>query len=579
MKKICILLSTVLLLCCGCDSSPSFLSSIEILIEQKKFDSYTDELFCQEVSQNTINLHYTLAKPEKYDIKNHSISLGSYSKENFLQSTSSLENISAVLNEFEYSALTTSQQLTYDILKEYCDSNLSTTSMYYYNEPLRASTGIHAELPILLAEYTFYDNADVTNYLSLLSCIEKYFQEIIVFEQDKSRLGLFMSDFAADTVINTCNSFIQNPQENYLITTFNSRIDALSLSDKKKDFYKEKNKNIVLHDVIPAYENLSAAISKLKGTGTNSAGLCYFPEGKSYYSHLVATSTGSSKSVEELQKTTKEQRTSDLTALQNIYTEHPEFINVTDTPILEDDPVSILKHLQKAMLTDFSPAKNCNFTVNYIDPSMEETLAPAFYLTAPIDKTNHNVIYINKSNGYHGIQLFTTLAHEGYPGHLYQTTESYEASIHPIRCLFNYPGFTEGWATYVEMLSYHYAGLDENLATMHMTQQSALLSLYATADMSIHNDGWTLDDTIRFFASYGINDQSAIKSIYELIIEEPAHYLKYYIGYLEFLELKKNAQIEFGENYSNRAFHDAILRIGPASFSIVSKYLPDYYEY
>ena len=57
-----------------------------------------------------------------------------------------------------------------------------------------------------------------------------------------------------------------------------------------------------------------------------------------------------------------------------------------------------------------------------------------------------------------------------------------------------------------------------------------LLSLYATADMGIHLDGWTLRDAVDFFGGYQITDKQVIKEIYQLIVEEPAHYLKYYIG-------------------------------------------------
>ena len=175
------------------------------------------------------------------------------------------------------------------------------------------------------------------------------------------------------------------------------------------------------------------------------------------------------------------------------------------------------------------------------------------------------------------MQLFTTLAHEGYPGHLYQTTGSYQAGLAPIRALLNYPGYVEGWATYVELLSYHYAGLNDELADLLMYHQSALLSLYATIDMGIHYDGWNLTDVTMFLGDYHVTDPSLIQDIYALITEEPSHYLKYYIGYLEFLELKDFAKKEFGERYLDREFHQAVIRIGPAPFPILRKYLSDFY--
>ena len=312
--------------------------------------------------------------------------------------------------------------------------------------------------------------------------------------------------------------------------------------------------------------------------GNNENGLCYLPEGKHYYESLVRSNTGSDKSIEELKQMTERQRNLDMTALHEILTANPNLLVCEEPDSISEEPEAILNQLLTSMQKDFYPAADTSFEINYVHESLEDTLAPAFYLTAPIDNISHNVIYLNKSSQYSGIQLFTTLAHEGYPGHLYQTTGSYQANLEPIRAILNYPGYVEGWATYVEMLSYQYAGLDETFARMLMLNQSSLLSLYASIDMGIHYDGWNLTDTTVFLNSFGIKDENVIRSIFELVVEEPSHYLKYYIGYLEFLELRNYAKEEFGKDYTNRAFHQAIIRIGPAPFPIVKKYLKDFYS-
>ena len=116
------------------------------------------------------------------------------------------------------------------------------------------------------------------------------------------------------------------------------------------------------------------------------------------------------------------------------------------------------------------------------------------------------------------------------------------------------------------------------MAAFLQKNQSALLSLYASADLGIHHDGWTLRDTIDFFASYQITDKQVIQNIYQLIVEEPAHYLKYYVGYLEFLNLRQYAVEKYGEGYSDYQFHSALMKMGTAPFSILKKYLPEFYE-
>lgn len=573
-----LILSFLCLAVSACNTPANHPSSQPIQNEQNSFDDYTNDLFVKELQENTINLHYTLSNPEKFGIQSHKISLGSLSKEDAKATTASLENTAAALSRFDYDALTARGQLTYDILKDSCEKKLSAASRYYYEEPLRPTTGVQSELPILLAEYVYYDSCDVTDYLALLTCIEDYFKEIILFEQEKAKEGLFMSDQAADTIIEACKTFVKNPEKNFLIETFQTKVDAMTdMTEEKKELYKKQNLSLVKNIVIPAYEKLADALSKLKGTGNNDAGLCHYPEGKDHYEYLVRSNTGSDKSIEELQEMTERRRNLDISALHELLAADPSLMQTEEPQLTFDTPEEMLDHLLEEMQAEFYPAADKSYAVNYVHESLEETLAPAFYLTAPIDDISHNVIYLNKRSQYSGISLFTTLAHEGYPGHLYQTTGSYQAGLSPILALLNYPGYVEGWATYVEMLSYQYAGLSDELAEMLMRNQSALLSLYASIDMGIHYDGWGIADTIIFLKEYGITNRTMIQDIYELIVEEPSHYLKYYIGYLEFLELKDYAKEIFADDYSDRDFHQAIIRIGPAPFSIVKRYLRRFY--
>lgn len=132
-------------------------------------------------------------------------------------------------------------------------------------------------------------------------------------------------------------------------------------------------------------------------------------------------------------------------------------------------------------------------------------------MIAPIDDYSHNSIYINETTDTTNISYFTTLAHEGFPGHLYQTVMTYESGIEPVRSILNYSGFVEGWATYVEFQSYHYAGLDDDVATILELNQDATLSLYASTDIGIHYEGWTLEDTKKFWNNYGITMMMRLK--------------------------------------------------------------------
>lgn len=569
----------------GCAHFESIEYSQEISEENPQtveaFDQFINDIFETEVTENTINLHFTISDPEKYGITDYPVTLGDLSIDAMADSNARLENYLSGLNSFSYTELTLNQQLTYDILENYFKLQLDMADMYLYDELLRPSTGVQAQLPILYEEYSFNSKKDVEDYLKLLSLTDEYFDQIISFEKEKADAGLFMSDFACQNIIDQCNAFIADSDNHYLIETFNTRIDKLTgLTQSEKDHYRLQNEKMLREHIFPAYENLAAALTDLLGSGTNENGLCYFPEGKQYYEYLLAYNTGASESVKTLENMISNERVKVLQESSDLTTENPELWELaSEATLTPTDSATTLNHLKEVMLDDFPAPPETSYTVSYIDDCVADYLAPAFYVIAPIDDYSHNSIYINETTDTTNISYFTTLAHEGFPGHLYQTVMTYESGIEPVRSILNYSGFVEGWATYVEFQSYHYAGLDNDVATILELNQDATLSLYASTDIGIHYEGWTLEDTKKFWNNYGITNDDAIESIFELIVEEPTHYLKYYIGFLKFEELKKETSLKNIKNYNDKSFHQAVLSIGPAPFDIVDKYLPVYYEY
>ena len=535
------------------------------------FKNFTFSLFQQEVASNTINLHYSLTEPEKYGITNSVTTLGSFDF-NEASTLASIENLETALHKFSYDLLSEENQLTYDILAHHIENSKKDISYYLYEEPLSPVTGVHAQLPILLAEYQFYNKEDVKTYLALLKTVPDYFSSLIRFEQQKSASGLFMSDELVDAVVEQCSAFVSMGNDNYLLSTFEERLNTVDQisSSEKKDFVQQ-NQECLTQYIIPAYENLASSLTALKGSGENSGGLCFLPEGKDYFSHLVTRETGSSRSIAELKILIQNQITEDLFASQKVLEQNPSIMEKTSG--MTESPDAILKTLETKISATFPTSASVNVQVKYVPKALEEILSPAFYLIPSIDNYAENTIYINQAHNLADINLFTTLAHEGYPGHLYQTTYFANTDPDPIRSVLNFSGYVEGWATYAEMCSYYISSLEKPYATLLQKNNSIILGLYAMADIGIHYDGWGANDTVKFFSAYGINDESVIQEIYEYIVGDPANYLTYYVGYAEMLELKKESIEREGDNFSQKDFHQRILEIGPAPFEVIRKYL------
>ena len=567
------------------------------------FEKFTNELFCQETASNTVNLHYTLRNPEEFGIREAPVTFGTFETDEN-RKLASVENIRRAMEEFDPEQLSVTNRLTFDVLDYYMDRLKENAEFTLYEEPLGLVSGIHTQLPVLLSEYQFYDREDVDIYLELMKMTPEYFQSLIAFEQAKSDAGLFMSDAAAMQVVEQCKVFMNMGESNYLITTFVDRIGQVrGLSEKEKSIYIQRNALMLTSYVLPAYSSLSAAVQSLMGTGVNDQGLCYFPEGKEYYEQVVKVSTGSERSVSEMKDLTKRQIVEDLEAMERVLgitqddrmkhvvgkgsdTQEEGNVSQEAAALIGNpeeaheaaamdtaNPISILNGLKKEIAKTFPTAPDTTVSVKYVPEALQGNLSPAFYMIPAIDSYEENVIYVNQAHMGNPLTLFTTLAHEGFPGHLYQNVYYAGTDPDPVRSMFNTGGYVEGWATYAEMCSFYLAPITKEQATILQKNSSIILGLYTLADIGIHYDGWSRVDTLAFFSNYGIQDVNTVNRIYDLVLGSPGNYAKYYIGYVEFLELKKDYAAEKGTDFSQKKFHKDVLMTGPAPFELVERYM------
>ena len=577
--------------------------------DARQFEQLSHDLLYTELSGNTINLHYTLAHPENYGLSGDPI----------LPSSFTDGDTRAQITEWQYrlsridpQKLKLQDRYAYLLFDRFLALTLEGADFAYYEEPLSPSSGMVSGLPVLLADYTFRSQKDVEDYLGILEQTGTHFDALIQYEQEKSSAGLFMSDTSADNVIEQCDSIMDSvlltEGSHFLQQTFTERLDGLVsdeiITEKEKQQYIDKNNLLLTTVMAPAYEKVGDAFLVLKGTGTNPYGLCYYPEGKEYYMYLLARTTGSSRSIPEIRRLLEKDYQENLHALRDLVKDHPGLLKVSSkdfsltsagsSDTLYEMSDAILDDLQKQMEPDF-PKLTCiseskvgreekiestpiSCQLKMVSPSMEAYSSPAYYLTPPIDDLQHNTIYLNEPNITDDLTLYTTLAHEGYPGHLYQTVYSQsflnQQNASCIRSLLHYGGFVEGWAVYVENLSYGYAAqLTKNEETAAYIESCRLnrnlhLCLYSYMDIAIHYDGATPEQIGRFLENLGLGQHANADAdaIYEYLIEEPCNYLKYYLGYLEFLSLKQQAEELWGTDYSDYRFHKFILETGPSDF-------------
>ena len=567
-------------------------------LQMLRFHRFSAELFREEMSSDTLSMHYTIAFPETYGIPADTAALIPYSQGAQEESVRQLAAYARTAASIKAPLLPRSSRDLLILLRRQLAERLREADFPYYAEPLSPGSGIQSTLPILLAEYTFRNKQDVENYLALLTQLPAYLDGIAVYESEKADAGLFMSDSAADEVVTQCYEILASEKlkddSHFLCTTFSQRLQTLAdaglLTKEEVVSYQDQNRSLLLERVQPAYEALGDSILLLKGKGKNEQGLAYFPDGKEYYTQLFAQTTGCSRPLTEVRQLLlqrMEKETQALSALVQKCPDLPALAGIDSFPQMSAP--EMLGDLQKRMQSSFPPMPESDAspacTVKEVSKSLEDYCAPAFYLTPPIDDNSENSIYVNQKENPSGVELYTTLAHEGYPGHLYQTVYDQrckrQSHANPAYALLHYGGYSEGWALYVEFLSYEYAkellaenGAGENelpAVDALRLNRSIQLCLYSLLDLEIHYEGADFKTVYKTLRSFGIDDANICRSIYDYIVQEPANYPKYYVGYLEFELLKETALQKWQEDYSDVRFHRMILETGPCPFEMLWK--------
>lgn len=568
---------------------------------------FSDQLFRYEITQDSITTAYHLRQPEHYRIPSLPATLSSFDAKEYEQAAASkgnnsIQNLLKQLQQLPHDSLSGSESLCYDLMEQYLSLSGSLQQYPYYESLLGASTGVQVNLPVTLCEYPLTDASSVDTYLQILQQIPDYFNNVIQYETKRTSLGYPVPSFLSLATKQQLQTFLTALKEtdNCFTETFSTRIqdmDSLSASQKKK--YILQNQDIIRKSILPAYETLYAYCDRqtasidFKQADTDTPvmpdslidpdtgyGLCSLPAGKDYYSYLVRQATGSSRSITDLITMTDHALQNTLGNVLNIaLTDQTAYLYYCEHPLetYYNSPEAILEALSLMIRKDYPVLKTQpHYVIKQVPKSLAASLSPAFYMIPAIDDYSNNTIYINSlyTNDENG-NLFTTLAHEGFPGHLYQTVYFNSTRPSPIRQILDYPGYVEGWASYVEMNIFPYLDypLEGNsLCQLYQSDTIINLALCSRIDLGVNYEGWTLNDTRHFFEENGFRDYYA-ENVYSYVVESPSNYLSYFIGYLEIEDLKSAYRNLKMENYSDQDFHKHFLDIGPADFDTIRKSL------
>lgn len=546
---------------------------------QEQFDTFLDNCFKEYVSSDTITLHFKLSDPSAYGIEeNTSPSYGDFSVNNQTELCQRSSEILEELNTFDPDNLSEEDAFTWKIFKNYLESSVSSQDYILY-QSLLGTNGLQSQIPVTLSEYYFDDEKDIQDYLALVNEIPELFDEILAFEQQRRDAGFVTPAFVVTNTIDQIDQFLTaSEDDNLLIETFEEKIENVpDLGGDQKQTYINNNRSLVRQVVFPAFESLRNSLEEYLGDSAAKERLCQYDGGKEYYELLLSANVGTDMTPEECIEAltdTLQETASDIVTLTeenpDLYTEY-----LSATPVLTDTQ-EILTELEDDTFIDFPEPPDVSYTLKNVPDALSSTSASAFYLLPPIDSDEANVIYINQSR-VDSRDQFSTLAHEGYPGHLYQSNYYLSTDPQPIRSMLRCDGYDEGWGTYAQLYSYNYlefADTDREttalLRQLYRDNDILSLALSSLSDLYVNYENYTEEDLAEYLSGYGIAEDNA-RSIYEYVIENPATYLSYSIGWYELEQLRNTMEEELGSHFDIREYHEAVLSCGSCPFSLLEE--------
>ena len=543
------------------------------------FDELCDDIFKQMLEDNSFNAHFVVSDPSEYGV---TFNADDYTLGGVLIDEDEDDDVDRYLDKLHKitrKSLTDEQKTAYDSIEFYLVTQKNYEGLEMYYNYFGPTSGITSNLSSNFIEYVFFDQDDVDHYLEYLKDCERYIDEDVDVLYKQSDKGYFMHGYVAEEVIEQCDKII-NADTEVLVVTFEDKLDGLGLDDKVKDEYIETNKQYVDKYYLPSYEKVKNAVSELKTTGTNDGGLCGFgDDGKALYKAILRDKTSSDMTPEEIIELLEDEMNECVKSLTAViamdYNAYEEFM---DYKAGFDTPDDVLKYIIKEMESDFPAPATTNYNIEYQNKACEVEGTLAYYVSSRIDDISINNIKVNGSEVESGsLMMYETLAHEGYPGHLYEFTNFYNNdSVCNARKALDFTGATEGWAKYVENCVDEYLDMSRNVRELNRVNNLISYICSSRVDIGGNYEGWTIDDVYSYLAQYyEINRETATEMFYSAV-GDPGVLLPYTVGNILMQDLRDKAEKELGSGVEALEFHKWILDTGITAFPVYEDRLEEW---
>lgn len=515
------------------------------------------------------------------------------------------------LEEFADDRLSIAQKASYDCMYEMlymtskfyapdskCNDFMDTTYIDQFG-------GYVANFADTCTGYIFRTEQDVKDIISYIKSTDEAFASYLNFAKDKTEAGYPYTDYTLTEMQGYLDSIEEAGTEYYLYTYFKNTLDAVTfLDDAKKTQYYQEISDALTNDFLPGVKALNDGLDVYYGTNTSTELTYYMSYGEAgkeayelaledllgYYDMNIEDYIDYLDTMINKYSTLMNKTIARINMLpQASYSSFSRYLNGQSMTGLKtpEEMLEYLKEFAKTIVPELKTTPNIAFS--YMDDTVASiTNTVAYYTKSPVDSFDFERITLNPvhcTSDYN--DTLSTIAHEGYPGHLYEYVFAKELGLNKVATIMTNTGHGEGWATYVQTQLYDYVAktLGKNSTTnaiynyCEYAKYNQLISypLYARIDVAVNYQGWNLAQVANYMNQLGFNGDAA-SEISLLLAEIPTQYASYGFGQLKMVELHDNAREALGEYYDEIEFNAYILSQGWCGLEKLEKLANQYVE-
>ena len=544
----------------------------------KSFSDLCQEFVKYRLEDDAMNAHYNVSDPSKYGVE--------YEEEDFIVGRLDIENIEEYYNELrtfleEFEAyddknLTEEERYARNTICAYIETQLNYEGTDYLTNLFAPSSGIISNLSTSFVEYAFFEKEDVDEYLLFIKDVPVFMEEVFEFTRVQSGKGFFMPAYVAEQTISVCENYLE-AETNPMIVTFEDKLNKLDLTDEEKQNYIELNKQYVEEYFTPVYTASIDLLTELKNTGKNSGGYSkYGAGGVKYYEAIVKEKCSADITPKELAKYLDKALDDALDALIMMYmNDEDAYENATSYQPDFDNPNEVMEFLYENITKNFPEPVTDQYIIEYMNPVCEIENVLAYYLSCRVDDVDYNSIKVNGSAvGDDKMMLYTTLAHEGVPGHLYQFTAFCDNENIADACKFtDFIGMSEGWAEYASTISMEYLGISDNYCETIYLNSIISYIVCSRLDVGVNYEGWSMEDAEEFLSEYYYLSTEMLEEFYYMVIGDPGQFFPYTYGHLQMREFRDMAETKLGSSFDEKEYHQFVVNLGITSLDIMESEL------